>query len=114
MRISDWSSDVCSSDLNHHHIHTVDLPEFRRFGVGGTGHAGQLVVETEVILEGGGRQCLAFLLDVDAFLRFDGLMYAFAPAPPRQDRKRVVSGTSGSVRVDFGGRRLIKQNKKTN
>src|SRR3546814_19524215 len=28
------------------------------------------------------------------------------------DRKRVVSGKSGSVRVDFGGRRTIKKKKK--
>src|SRR3546814_18860716 len=26
-----------------------------------------------------------------------------------RDRKRVVEGTSGAVRVDFGGRRLIKK-----
>src|SRR3546814_19260933 len=31
---------------------------------------------------------------------------------PPGDRKSVVSGTSGSVRVDFGGRGIIKQNKK--
>src|SRR3546814_18515837 len=29
------------------------------------------------------------------------------------DRKSVVEGTSGSVRVDLGGRRLIKKKKKT-
>src|SRR3546814_13280678 len=29
------------------------------------------------------------------------------------DRKRVVSGKSGSVRVDLGGRRILKKKKKT-
>src|SRR3546814_4594481 len=62
MRISDWSSDVCSSDLvrrDHHHLQAVDLMEFERFGVGGAGHAGQLVVQAEVVLEGGRGQGLA-------------------------------------------------------
>src|SRR3546814_20109652 len=31
----------------------------------------------------------------------------------RKDRKSVVSGKSGSVRVDFGGRPKLKQNKVT-
>src|SRR3546814_11654797 len=31
---------------------------------------------------------------------------------PRLDRKRVVSGKSVSVRVDLGGRRIIKKKKK--
>src|SRR3546814_12116428 len=32
-------------------------------------------------------------------------------AQPIEDRKSVVSGTSGSVRVDLGGRRIIKKKK---
>src|SRR3546814_14425843 len=32
--------------------------------------------------------------------------------PRRRDRKSVVSGKSVSVRVDLGGRRIIKKNKK--
>src|SRR3546814_15341589 len=32
----------------------------------------------------------------------------------RRDRKSVVSGKSGSVRVDHGGRRALKKNKKQN
>src|SRR3546814_14661652 len=89
MRISDWSSDVCSSDLvrrDHHHLQAVDLMEFERFGVGGAGHAGQLVVQAEVVLEGGRGQGLAL-----------------------SDRKGVVAGKSVSVRVDFGGRRISKK-----
>src|SRR3546814_11345832 len=31
------------------------------------------------------------------------------PAPRREDRKSVVSGTRVSVRVDLGGRRIIKK-----
>src|SRR3546814_18793076 len=73
MRISDWSSDVCSSDLR-------------------------------------------------AVRRADGGLRAPAegPAAPwraplsspvRRDRKSVGEGKSVSVRVDLGGRRLIKKNR---
>src|SRR3546814_14843881 len=78
MRISDWSSDVCSSDLAHeekipfepevlHHdenLLVVDKPHFLA-----TMPRGRWVRET--------------------------------------DRKSVVSGKSVSVRVDLGGRRII-------
>src|SRR3546814_20150467 len=38
-----------------------------------------------------------------------------APAPAKQsDRKSVVKGKSVSVRVDLGGRRIIKKTKKQN
>src|SRR3546814_13348636 len=33
------------------------------------------------------------------------------PAPPARDRKSVVSGKSGSVRVDSGGCRILKKTK---
>src|SRR3546814_20055754 len=42
--------------------------------------------------------------------------HAVAPAPEgrsRTDRKSVVKGKSGSVRVDLGGRRTIKKKKQT-
>ncbi len=66
-----------------HDGQVVDLVEFERFGVGGTGHAGQLVVQTEVVLERGRCQGLAFSLDVQTFLRFDGLVQTFGQATAR-------------------------------
>src|SRR3546814_13402057 len=54
-------------------------------------------------------------LDVDdALLRLalDGIATRAGPARP--DRKSVVSGKSVSVRVDLGGRRIIKKKKKHN
>src|SRR3546814_12759212 len=46
-----------------------------------------------------------------------GALQEIAPRHPsasrRVDRKRVVEGTSGSVGLDPGGRRIIKKNKKT-
>src|SRR3546814_16300464 len=81
MRISDWSSDVCSSDLQS----DFDAVLADRFGnaVGGE----------------------SWHEDVAARLRGRGISL--------RDRKSVVSGKSVSVRVDLGGRRIIKK-KNTN
>ncbi|RMV05524.1 hypothetical protein ALP17_05450 [Pseudomonas savastanoi] len=66
-----------------HDGQVVDLVEFERFGVGRTGHAGQFVVQTEVVLERGRCQGLAFGLNVQVFLCFDGLMQALGQATAR-------------------------------
>src|SRR3546814_13155039 len=112
MRISDWSSDVCSSDLAvaqiiaawtgipvgkmvSDEIQTVlglrDLLEER---VIGQGHAldaiAQRVRTSRANLEDPGKPKGVFL-----------------------DRKSVVSGKSVSVRVDLGGRRIIQTRSQT-
>ena len=61
-------------------LELVDLLEFGGFGLGGAGHAAELLVEAEVVLEGDGGEGLVFLADVDAFLGFDGLVQAVGPA----------------------------------
>src|SRR3546814_17161008 len=95
MRISDWSSDVCSSDL------AVELG----FGPGdfldelGGGEQGALLAVEE--LAGDPR--------VELTTRF-GLLGRAEPCEGLRrdhDRKSVVSGKSVSVRVDLGGRRLL-------
>src|SRR3546814_20119299 len=95
MRISDWSSDVCSSDLSSKHPRRSErtsrrLPndcDFRPFG----------------------RQCRCVVAAVVSF----GIA---GPAAARRygerhqgDRKSVVEGKSVEVRVDRGGRRIIKK-----
>src|SRR3546814_16800684 len=83
MRISDWSSDVCSSDLSVHiAAHSLGTIVAQHFAVK---HANRV-------------RSLAL----------------FGPflAPP--DRKSVVEGKSVSVRVDLGGRRIIKKKHKNN
>ena len=57
-----------------HGIQAIDLLEFKGFGIRSTGHACQLVVQTEVVLEGDGGQGLVLVLDLDPFLRFDRLV----------------------------------------
>ena len=40
---------------NHHHVQVINLSEFRRFRLCGTGHTGQLFVHAKIILEGNRR-----------------------------------------------------------
>src|SRR3546814_13492433 len=79
MRISDWSSDVCSSDLAERiALSWTPVP---------------LIVA---------KRC-----------RRVNDAHTAGPAPRHgPDRKSVVSGKSVSVRVDLGGRRIIKKKKR--
>src|SRR3546814_19760720 len=94
MRISDWSSDVCSSDLIIAHGATRDAAIDRLVGALG---------EFEVA---GVKTNIPALIDL------------LRPAPFRAgkvhtglDRNRVVSGKGVSIRVVRGGRRQIKNKK---
>src|SRR3546814_19056660 len=94
MRISDWSSDVCSSDLG----------------------------KREAILEIWDRQAADNRINV----RMNAEVKSIAGArgdftvtlgdgsvmKAEKDRKSVVEGKSVSVRVDLGGRRIIKKKNK--
>src|SRR3546814_16186904 len=84
MRISDWSSDVCSSDLALHLLAEGGVLAGHRAGGG----------DREGVL--GPRR-----RNVERQRR-DGGQHG-------QDRKSVVMGKSVSVRVDLGGRRIIKK-----
>src|SRR3546814_19933475 len=93
MRISDWSSDVCSSDLRSlRAIHFCDslwgmdmndLPPARA--------AATLIIFRD--REDGPAE----LLMMERSRKMD------------LDRKSVVSGKSVSVRVDLGGRRILQR-----
>src|SRR3546814_13272265 len=106
MRISDWSSDVCSSDLKREKLAEADwLVTCTAFGAAHlralAGRAGHV----HLLYHG---------LDLDRFGE---------AAPGRSDRnggdpgapvrsEGVGSGTSWSVRVDTGGRRNLKKKNK--
>ena len=66
----------------------VDLLELERLGVGRAGHAGQLVVHAEVVLERDRRERLVLALDRHAFLRLDRLVQAVGPAAARTSAGR--------------------------
>jgi hypothetical protein len=68
---------------DHHGFEAVDFLELVGFRVGGTGHAGQLGVHAEVVLEGDRGQGLVLVLDAHAFLGFHGLVQAVGPAAAR-------------------------------
>src|SRR3546814_10972528 len=88
MRISDWSSDVCSSDL------PADVREILTLGLAGIAlsrYAGVWVA----------MKTIAEVVESAA---------SFDLPDPRSEERRV--GKSVSVRVDLGGRRIIKKKKK--
>jgi len=67
-------------------LEAVDLLEFVGFRVGRAGHAGQLFVHAEVVLESDRGERLVLGLDAHAFLGFDRLMQPFGPAPAGHER----------------------------
>src|SRR3546814_16040339 len=92
LRISDWSSDVCSSDLAPAAPDIDDDEEE------------QPHVVDEVPVPGGG-------FETEMLLRAEmTLIGAHAADDQEADRKSVGEGKRGSVRVDLGGRRTTKKN----
>src|SRR3546814_19932373 len=110
MRISDWSSDVCSSDLR------VSIRRHEWLQAGQVGLAGKM--NGEQWLDELGENILGFLAEYtnaqagalfikngDAFIR--RATYgtpAESNLPTRVHRKSVVKGKSVSFSVDIGGR----------
>src|SRR3546814_16273767 len=96
MRISDWSSDVCSSDL------LVSRP------------IDEVLREAERLVKGGVRELLVVSQGTSAY----GVDVKYAPGEWRgaqyqtRDRKSVVAGKRVSVRVGLGGRRSHKTKQK--
>ena len=81
-----WSSRATLTvrrDLDD--VQLVDLDELLLLGLRGTGHAGELLVEAEVVLERDRRERDVLLLDPHALLRLDRLMEALAPAAALHD-----------------------------
>src|SRR3546814_14445570 len=94
-RISDWSSDVCSSDL------LAEIPQQARSP--GADQCGERVrIEPLAATELAAVAARGTPADPPR-LQHDCLVDAFGP-----DRKSVVEGKSVSVRVDRGGRCIIK------
>src|SRR3546814_20560139 len=100
MRISDWSSDVCSSDLTPPPFAEIArlmaffLPRGDQRVERASGVAEHREVDGDDLVDRA-----AVDVDVDLLrVRREGI----------EDRSSVVSGTSVSVRVDLGGRSSIK------
>src|SRR3546814_14325012 len=109
MRISDWSSDVCSSDL-------IDPPGADPADPRFLDHRNQRFLDHLAGLKEARKIGPSTQLgDFQVQRAYPGIQrtVAIAVAPGRAlDRKSVVSGKSVSVRVDLGGRGIIKKKKK--
>src|SRR3546814_12095432 len=93
MRISDWSSDVCSSDLRRRIA--GDRIRGRRQQLQRRAPAQFPVVERRRV--------------ADARELFGQSCAESAGIAAPADRKSVVKGKRVSVRVDLGGRRILKK-----
>src|SRR3546814_11896218 len=106
LRISDWSSDVCSSDLWMKLYRLLTGPDDTAFcaRVEGLLNRGWQLHGSPSITSVEGRGHVAQAIVMDKAGPYPGFQ-------PSRDRKSVVLGKSVSVRVDLGGRRIIKKKK---
>ncbi len=72
------------------HAELVDLVELGGLGHRRTGHAGELVVEAEEVLQGDRGERLVLVLDVHPFLRLDRLVHALVVAAAGEDTAGVL------------------------
>src|SRR3546814_11073933 len=109
MRISDCSSDVCSSDLLGDDLWPIDE---RRHRIDEE-DAGQAVIVEHVHLEMDAEIAIVAAAEdraVEIGARVDAPPVKAGGKPGVEtDRKSVVEGKSVSVRVDLGGARHIKK-----
>src|SRR3546814_11482494 len=110
MRISDWSSDVCSSDLR-----------FEGTAVGKEQETTEFRQDESNAQRDDLAVMLALAVNVSADLaknarsraKFEeALMRIQLRGESRQDRKSVVEGKGGSVRGESGGGRIVKNKQK--
>src|SRR3546814_14269567 len=95
LRISEWVSDVCSSDLDKYPVASF---------------AGDVIGGIPLAL-GGTRLLTQLGMNAPrAALATDAATGAYFGSGENKDRKSVVKGKSVSVRVDLGGCRIIKKN----
>src|SRR3546814_13890998 len=109
MRISDWSSDVCSSDLLccRWCTHFVKYVTLRGLTLSNLGNARQAFVRLVGDVRMRRARGSAFLSEINPTA--GPIATGRREQLTQGDRKSVVEGKSVSVRVDLGGRRSIKK-----
>ena len=75
---------------DRHDLQVVRVSELTGFGVGRAGHARELAVHAEVVLERDRGERLVLFLDVHALLGLDRLVQAFAPTATLEDPAREL------------------------
>src|SRR3546814_17131682 len=103
MRISDWSSDVCSSELRNL-ASQLSGGEQQMLAIGRA-----LMTNPRLLVLDEATEGLAPLIRQEIWRALGELT---ANGLSQIDRKRVVSGKSVSVRVNICGPRVIKKKKK--
>src|SRR3546814_13359600 len=110
MRISDWSSDVCSSDLA-----TTMTARHGRLSSAPQGETSTLFLVDGVRLESApaedGRPASRSSASRSPASRAGVLTFDQSEIPIDLDRKRVVEGKSVYVSVDLGGGRYLTKKK---
>src|SRR3546814_12729994 len=117
MRISDWSSDVCSSDLLAALFYVSNWAVMAgEAGFDHINHLWSLSVEEQfyivwpVVLMVAGRRALPVaLLGIVASAALRAHLYDGVWLDVYRDPKRGVSGKGGAGSVDSGGRRIVKK-----
>src|SRR3546814_17096563 len=130
MRISDWSSDVCSSDLNDYskpadflvtqnaqieYAEVKSVQSATSFPFSNI-ERGQRSAALRQAMVGGAYNFYIFSYGLGRWFRMSAQFFSEAVAAGKasakfKDRKSVVWGQSVSVSVDLGGRRIIKKKK---
>src|SRR3546814_21144232 len=107
MRISDWSSDVCSSDLLH--IRGSNNPGAAVDQAIDSVYARHGTCEMRSVMNELSEACDREYHEVMAAEVFDGSFdWEWCHNWLRTDRKRGGWGTSVAERVDLGGSRIVK------
>src|SRR3546814_20023469 len=104
MRISDWSSDVCSSDLLHRPHYGVDPDQ----GIQGA----DPLRRVQRIRDRARPRPATARVRRRAAAQLHQPVEAHDRRPRPADRKSVVEGQSVSVSVELGGGRILKNKKK--
>src|SRR3546814_18283878 len=115
MRISDWSSDVCSSDLQWHRTPAVwsnAAPMRNPYELFAGLRYTRAKRRNHFISFISAASMIGIAVGVTALIAVLSVMNGFErELRVRIDRKSVVSGKSVSVGVGCGGRRIIKKKK---
>src|SRR3546814_17015580 len=118
MRISDWSSDVCSSDLGHARHPRLHRPGGRLLGrrpapgkVPGAMTGWRRIIRARGATDTRRRSRSDTVGIVGRVARDETGDAAVQIAPAVVERKRGAEGKGVSVRVEPGGRRILQQKK---
>ena len=75
---------------NLHHVEFVDIPELTSLCRSGTGHTCQLMIHTEVVLQGDGSECLCGSFYLHVLLCLHSLVQSVAPTTTFHNTTRLL------------------------